>query len=270
MFEQHFSFHRTPFVREVPVEALYRSQTHKEALARLRYVAENRMFMALTGASGVGKSTTLRALKHELDSARFEVIYIGLTNPSTVGFFEALLSALRVEIPYRPNRARQLASDVLLERFRSQKRIPVLLVDEVQGFSTPLLEAIRGLMNYDCDAFSPFALVLAASEEFRQRLHMRALQALAGRLQMRFHLGGLEPEETVRYVEHQLHAVGAAGEIFTRPALNRLHEVSGGIPRHINHLATLALMAAVGTGTRLVDDELIGALIETEWRGVAS
>src|SRR5690554_7351669 len=84
MFEEHFGFRRTPFVRETPAEALYRSRAHKEALARLRYVAENRLFMALTGESGVGKSTTLRALKHELDVARFDVIYIGLTNPSTV------------------------------------------------------------------------------------------------------------------------------------------------------------------------------------------
>lgn len=267
MFEQHFGLRRTPFVREIPVEVLYRSQAHKEALARLRYVAEHRMFMALTGESGVGKSTTLRALKHELDPARFEVIYLGLTNPSTVGFFEALLAALHVEIPYRPSRARRLASEVLLERFRNQRRTPVLLVDEVQGFSMPLLEAIRGLMNYDCDSFSPFALVLAGSEEFRLRLPMRGLQALAGRLQMRFHLTGLKPEETVRYVEHQLQAAGATGEIFTRPALQRLHEVSTGIPRHINHLATLALMAAAGVGTRLVDEELVRALIETEWQG---
>lgn len=270
MFEEHFGFRRTPFVRETPAEALYRSRAHKEALARLRYVAENRLFMALTGESGVGKSTTLRALKHELDVARFDVIYIGLTNPSTVGFFEALLAALHVEIPYRPSRARRLASEVLLERFRSQQRIPVLLIDEVQGFSIQLLEAIRGLMNYDCDCFSPFSLVLTGSDEFRQRLPMRALQALAGRLHIRFHLTGLRPEETVHYVEHQLRTVGAEREVFTRPALQRLHEVSAGIPRHINHLATLALMAAAGTDTRLVDEELVRALVETEWQGVAS
>src|SRR5690625_6038922 len=83
MFEEHFGFRRTPFVRETPAEALYRSRAHKEALARLRYVAENRLFMALTGESGVGKSTTLRALKHELDVARFDVIYIGLDRKST-------------------------------------------------------------------------------------------------------------------------------------------------------------------------------------------
>jgi len=79
-----------------------------------------------------------------------------------------------------------------------------------------------------------------------------------------------KPLRTVHYVEHQLRAVGAEREIFTRPALQRLHEVSGSIPRHINHLATLALMAAVGTETRLVDEELVRALIETEWQGVAS
>lgn len=270
MFESHFGLTRTPFVREIPVEALFRSAMHKEALARLRYVAEHRMFMALTGESGVGKSTTLRALKGELDAARFDVMYIGLTNPSVVGFFEALLVALRVDIPYRPNRARRLASEVLLERFRNHHRIPVLLVDEAQGFSTSLLEAIRGLMNYDCDAFSPFSLVLAGSEEFRQRLLLRPLQALAGRLQMRFHLRGLEPDETARYVEHQLTAAGAQGEVFTRSALQRLHEASAGIPRHINHLATLALMSAAGRNTRLVDESLIDALIETEWQGVAS
>lgn len=85
MFEDHFGLERTPFTREIPVEALYRSQMHREALSRLRYVAHRRMFMALTGESGVGKSTTLRALKSELDAARFEVIYLGMTNPSVVG-----------------------------------------------------------------------------------------------------------------------------------------------------------------------------------------
>jgi len=270
MFEEHFGLRRTPFVRDVPVEALYHSQAHKEALARLRYTAENRMFMALTGASGVGKSTTLRALKHSLDHARYEVIYIGMTNPSTAGFFEAVLSALNVEIPYRPSRARQLASEVLLERFRNQRRTPVLLLDEVQGYPIALLESIRGLMNYDCDSFSPFALVLTGSDEFRHQLRLRTLQALHGRLQVRFHLGGLQQDETVRYVEHQLQAAGASGEIFTRPALNRVHEVSAGVPRLVNHLATLALMSAAGTGTRLVDEELIGALIETEWQGTTS
>lgn len=130
MFEDHFGLERTPFTREIPVEALFRSQMHREALSRLRYVAHRRMFMALTGESGVGKSTTLRALKSELDAARFEVFYLGMTNPSVVGFFENLLAALRVEIPYRPNRARRLAADILLDRFRSQQRIPVLLLDE--------------------------------------------------------------------------------------------------------------------------------------------
>lgn len=270
MFEDHFGLERTPFTREIPVEALYRSQMHREALSRLRYVAHRRMFMALTGESGVGKSTTLRALKSELDAARFEVFYLGMTNPSVVGFFENLLAALRVEIPYRPNRARRLAADVLLERFRSQQRIPVLLLDEAQGFSMPLLEAIRGLMNYECDAFSPFSLVLAGSDEFRQRLWLRPLQSLAGRLQMRFHLHGLQPEETVHYVEHQLRTAGARSEIFTRPALERLHKATAGIPRHINHLATLALMTAAATNNRLVDEALVDALIETEWQGVPS
>src|SRR5690606_8219597 len=157
---------------------------------------------------------------------------------------ENLLAALRVEIPYRPNRARRLAADVLLERFRSQQRIPALLLDEAQGFSMPLLEAIRGLMNYECDAFSPFSHVLAGSDEFRQRLCLRPLRRLPGRPQMGLPLTVRRPEATFHCVAHRLRTAGARSELSTRPAVDRLHKGAAGIPRHVTRLATLALMTA--------------------------
>ncbi|NLG69773.1 MAG: hypothetical protein GX496_09480 [Firmicutes bacterium] len=74
MFEAHFGLTATPFARDIPVEHLFVSQAHREALARLHYVAERRRVMVLRGEVGAGNSNALRRLKAELDATRYEVV----------------------------------------------------------------------------------------------------------------------------------------------------------------------------------------------------
>ena len=58
MYLVFFGMKNLPFVRAVPASALYEPPEISEALARLEYVAEHQQFAAVTGDSGVGKSTS--------------------------------------------------------------------------------------------------------------------------------------------------------------------------------------------------------------------
>src|SRR5690606_15229219 len=96
------------------------------------------------------------------------------------------------------------------------------------------LEALRGLTILEYDALSPFALVLAGGPELIRRLRLTSFEALTQRIDLRYHLGPLVPDESAAYIRHHLRVAGADQEIFTDEALRRLHQLTGGIPRRLN------------------------------------
>ena len=241
MFEAHFQLTRTPFARDCSREAVFGSQAHQELLRRLVYVAEQRRVMLLTGDSGSGKSTALRVLAGQLSPTAYQVIYLADVAFSPRSFFAALLQCQR-----------------------TQHRTPVLLLDEAQSLSPALLEEVRGLCNYDFDAYSPFALVLCGTRELARRLALQPFEALVQRIDLRLHLGGMSQEETSQYIRHHLTQAGARAEIFTPEAIQRIHQAAGGIPRRINKLATLALLAACSAGVHTIDDGLVDKVISHE------
>lgn len=264
MFEAHFSLNQTPFARECSVGDIFRSKVHQELFRRLIYVAEHRRVMLLTGESGAGKSTALRALASELSPTAYAAIYLADVAFTPRSFFSALLEALQQEPPFQMSKAKTLARKTLLQCQKTQRRTPVLLVDEAQNLSPSLLEEVRGLCNYDFDAYSPFALVLSGTRDLARRLSLQPFEALVQRIDLRMHLGGMNPDETAQYIRHHLLQAGGQGEIFTPEAIQRIHQASGGIPRRINKLATLVLFAAAGADVHTIDDGLVDKVITHE------
>lgn len=264
MFEAHFQFRLTPFARECSLQALFPSKVHQELFRRLVYVAEQRRVLLLTGEPGSGKSTALRALANHLTPTAYRVLYLADVAFSPRSFFMALLEALQQETPFHLARAKSVARKALLQCQQTERRTPVLLLDEAQHLSPALLEEIRGLCNYDFDAFSPFALVLSGTRELGHRLALQPFEALLQRIDLRLHLGGMSQEETAQYIRHHLTHAGAQAEIFTPEAIHRIHQAAGGIPRRINKLATLALLAAASADAHTIDDGLVDRVITHE------
>lgn len=270
MFEAHSALQRTPFSRDIPVHSLYLTGNHQEALSRLRYTAQRRLVMLLTGNPGVGKSTILRKLKDDLDATQYEVLYLNQAGATLRSFYTDILGQLRMEPPYSMVKARALTAKALLEHYQVHHRTPVLLLDEAQEMADELLDSVRGLLNYDYDAFSPFALILVGTRKLARRISLQRHEALTGRVELPFELRAFTQEETVAYVWHQLTVAGATRPIFTESALRKLHQATSGNARTINKTATLCLMSAYLQKQQLIDDDLAGQIIASELGGMAS
>ena len=84
------------------------------------------------------------------------------------------------------------------------------------------------------------------------------MRQLDQRVAVRFHIHALSHTETASYVAHRLRVAGADdGIAFTRRALTRIYQASGGLPRRVNLLCDRALMTAYVHETRGIDGAIV-------------
>jgi type II secretory pathway predicted ATPase ExeA len=88
----------------------------------------------------------------------------------------------------------------------------------------------------------------------RRRIRLGTFAALNQRIALRYVLDGMDRDETGAYVAHHLKLAGRADPIFTDDAVALIHQVSRGLPRAVNNLATQSLVAAYAAHKSLVDE----------------
>ena len=251
MFEEFFGFTTRPFGKTPDPSFLYESPQHKEALARLEYAVEEKDLALLVGEIGSGKTTLSRALIDRLGDSRPVILLI---NPRVTA--TQLLRSIATALGCPPARFRNEVVEQIQARLvelYEQKREPVLIIDEAQLIpSKTTFDEIRLLTNFQLDDQNLLSVLLIGQPELETRLHRPANAPLRQRIGMRYRLGPLTLEETIRYIEHRIHVAGGHNP-FTRGAMEEIHAQSGGIPRLINTLATTALLDAFGEDAPSID-----------------
>jgi type II secretory pathway predicted ATPase ExeA len=252
MFEQFFGFSTKPFGKTPDPAFLYESPQHREALARLEYAVEEKELALLVGEIGSGKTTISRALIDRIGDSRPVVLLI---NPRLTPM--QLLRAVASGLGIVPARMRNDLLDQIhakLFELYEADREPVLIIDEAQLIPTKsTFDEIRLLTNFQMDDQNLLSVVLVGQPELGTRIDRDAYTALRQRIGLRYSLGPLSLEETVAYVEHRIRAAGGSRNPFSRPAIEEIHSVSGGIPRLINTLANTALLDAFGDDAPMVE-----------------
>ena len=137
-------------------------------------------------------------------------------------------------------------------------------IDEAQSLRNEVLALIPQLRNFSWDRRPPLAVLLSGQTGLRQKLRLAHLEPLAQRITVRYHLRGLDREQTEAYLSHRLRIAGVDRPLFTAAAVEALHtntvdfahHTGGvGVMRKIDGLAHDALALASTLGEKVVDTE---------------
>jgi general secretion pathway protein A len=255
---KYYGLRQQPFDVTPDPAFLYLSPSHREALTALSQGIEHfRGFMMLVAEPGMGKTILLNKLIDKLgDSAR--VVFLFQTQCTSTELLSFILNELEVDHAGMDavEMHRALNQALLEEMLRGQRF--VLIVDEAQNLSEPVLETIRLLSDFETTHSKLLQIVLAGQPQLAETLMSPSLIQLRQRIAVVSHLNPLSPRETTEYIEHRLRAAGWTGKPqFTRDALVHIADLSEGIPRTINNLCFNALLQTFHYREEIVDANMV-------------
>ena len=258
MYENHFGFAELPFSVSPDPRFFYSNPVYREALVTLHYGIEARKgFVIITGEAGTGKTTLLRMLMHNLDSA-IHTAFVFNPRLTFTALLRFILSDLGVtsSAKDRLKLTEQLNSH-LIEQLKKGHTV-ALLVDEAQALSDEILEELRLLSNLETDQEKLIQIVLMGQPELESKLDQPELRQLKQRVTLRCRLLPLTEHEVGLYIASRVKTAGYEGkELFVPEAVQKITHYSNGIPRLVNVVCDNALVIASAASKKQVSAEMI-------------
>ena len=263
MYAAYFGLKHEPFSIAPDPRYLFMSERHREALAHLLYgLSGGGGFVLLSGEIGTGKTTVCRLFLEQIP-ADCNVAYIFNPKLTVTELLQSVCEEFSVAV-HDHDGGSPTVKDYLdpLNEFLLQAhaagRNNVLIIDEAQNLSAEVLEQLRLLTNLETSERKLLQIILIGQPELRSMLARPELEQLAQRVIARFHLDALTPAETAQYVRHRLEVGGLDRPLpFDRKALQRIHQLSRGVPRRINLLCDRALLGAFANARAGVDRAIV-------------
>jgi general secretion pathway protein A len=252
IYEAYYQCQREPFSLSPDPSFLYSSSSHREALAQLRYLVQERKgFGVLTGEVGTGKTMILRTLI-ETAGSRVQSGYVFNPPRTNRELYRAITEDLEIELDSDGNVASQLNRH-LLQRFEEGGTV-VMIFDEAQDLPIEVLHEIRLLTNLETSNAKLLQVILAGQPELDAMLETQQLRALRQRLVFRYSLAPLSQADTVSYIGTRLGESGARRSPFTLGACNAVYRYSQGIPRLINVICDNAMLVGYAKDSQVIEE----------------
>jgi len=246
MYKRFFDLKENPFNVNPDPRFLFLTKQIEEALTGLMYGIQTRKgFISLTGEVGTGKTTLVNSLLDWLHQRQMRTAFLFNSRMNSNQLFDFILAEFDITCDSK-SKSQQLLklNQWLLERYRVGETV-VLIIDEAQNLTFPVLEEIRLLTNLETSTDKLLQIVLSGQPELEEKLKLPQLRQLRQRIMLRCRTSVLTKEQTQEYIAKRLSIAGASGSpIFSNEAIDTVYLYSLGIPRVINLLCEHSLINA--------------------------
>lgn len=243
---------------------MYLTASLREALVRFRRaIARKQGLCCILGDNGMGKSSLLRYLAtgYEADTACNVSYFSDSRRFKTTFEFLKLISADYDIGPKRSQTAQMDAIEEFLGASHEAGKTTLIFIDEGQRLTLDTLELLRALLNYETNTEKLIQVVVSGQLELRDRLLERRYKAFRSRIVAPLLMERMTAADTQAMIEYRLEAWGIEKDLFLPQAVDRIHELSEGVPRSILYLCQHSYDAAVDAGraqAEVADVELAG------------
>jgi len=259
MYKSFYGLKENPFNVNPDPRFLFLTKEIEEALTGLMYGIQTRKgFITLTGEVGTGKTTLINRLLDWLHHRRARTAFLFNSRMNSSQLFDFILAEFDIPCESK-SKSQQLLklNHWLLERYREGETV-VLIIDEAQNLTHPVLEEIRLLTNLETSTEKLLQIVLSGQPELEEKLKLPQLRQLRQRIMLRCRTTPLSEDQTREYIAERLRIAGASGDpIFSTKTIEAIHVYSMGIPRVINLLCEHSLVNAFVEQQRPIQPKIV-------------
>jgi len=255
MYQQYWGLRESPFRGSLDVSQFFATPNHDEALARLHFLVEGCRHLGLiAGKFGIGKSLLLEVFAQRIYHDGGEVARVSLLGIDT----HEMLWSIGAQFGLDPATAdtpfvlwRSLADFLACSRY--ENRQVLIVCDDADAAHPEVLDLVQRLVQFDAHRLVRQTVLLATADTGLPRLPLGLLELA----ELAITLEPWDLTETARFIDFALRKSGCQGSVFTPAAVERLHELAGGIPLRIKQLADLALLAGAGLDLRQINADTV-------------
>jgi len=262
MYLEYFGLKVEPFNLAPDPKFLFLSEGHKEALARLQFGVEMRKgLIVLTGEVGAGKSTLVQSLVANQKPKQNTALII---NPRIIG--RNLIPNICLEFGIDLDFKEMSKADILniLYEYILKKSFYdenfTLIIDDAHDLNPDQFDDVLLLSKIETTTRQLLQVVLVGLPDMLNKLKSPEMLSLFQRIQIQYHLKPFSYSETQNFLLHRLAQAGhPRQDLFKADAVQRIFQLSKGIPRTICVIASNALLYAYLNGLKKVDYQVINA-----------
>ena len=264
MYEKHWGLKEKPFENTADARFIYYTPQHEEAFTRLNYaVSDHKGAALLSGVFGCGKTVIAQAIIGSLNKAKYEIAFIVNPQLSHIELLREIVYDLGIKdsLPTLKTDIMHLLNERLHHNMDNGKDT-VVIIDEAHLIEDKLIfEELRLLLNLQYKNRFLLTLILLGQPELKDKINN--IKQLQQRIAVKYHLTGLNQDETAEYIQHRLKVASVVDKKrFEDETFELIYDSSGGIPRRINQICDMALLTAFGKKQQVVDSRIINEVIE--------
>ena len=262
MYREFFQLDDYPFRLTADTRYFFMGESHARAIAYLNYLLHTGDGIGVvTGEAGMGKSVVL---EHVLAECKDDVVVarIRQSQLTTTEFFLAVC----LQFDLKPDNYHKATLIDALHRFVNKQHFAgkkvLLVVDEAHLLQHQVLEEIRMLASFEKFGRKLISVILTGAPELEQLMNAGRKDALSQQVRLGCQLEPLSEQELDHYLEYRMWIAGGEHTVlFPKDTLALLMRYTGGIPRLINVLCDMVLVAAFMRNTKYIDNDCIKAAV---------
>ncbi len=263
MYQKFFQLDDYPFRLTADTRYFFMGESHSRAIAYLNYLLHTGDGIGvIIGEAGVGKSLVLEQVLAEYQ-ADIVVARVRQSQLTSNEFFLALCRQFDLQ-PQDYHKATLIDT---LYRFVNKQhfagRRVLLVVDEAHLLQHQVLEEIRMLASLEKFGRKLVNVILTGAPELEQLLNAQRKDALSQQVRLSCRLEPLNQKELDHYLEYRMWIAGGEHTVlFPDETLPLIMRYTGGVPRLINVLCDMVLVAAFMRNSRYIDTDCIRAAVK--------
>lgn len=242
MYKTFYNLNIDPFKPQAGRASYYQPEPLRHLLENLAsQIEDNHGLFILTSEEGIGKSSFVNMLLYRLQESCICSL-VQLAGEEKNILFGDILTGFSIPSKFKTKVEFILQLTNHLQKIHKQGKKALLIIDNAQLLTVPLLDEIRQLINLQQDNAGLLSVLLVGQSKTAGIVEAALSASFKKKVVTHVHVEPLTAQQVGEYINHRLKLAGCSTPLFEPDTTEYIHAITAGNVKKINLLCETSLL----------------------------